>query len=128
MSRRGGRNKVYEEDSPEPEPKKQGKRSTQQPSTSQEPADDDEPGNWSCSVCTYRNNFESFKCEICESRQVYHSTYKHQNITFKQVSCYRKGTSTRKPRLNPSVVQQQTLVQLAVQQQSSQSPSTRLVL
>jgi hypothetical protein len=38
----------------------------------------------------------------------------------------RKGTSTRKPRLNPSVVQQQTLVQLAVQQQSSsQSPSTR---
>lgn len=47
-------------------------------------------------VCTYRNRHESFKCEICDTR---------------------KGTSTRKPRLNPTVVQQQTLVQtIAVQQ------------
>lgn len=69
MSRRGGRGKSYvDEDSPEPEPKRQGKRSSQQPSTSQETVDDDEPGNWSCSVCTYRNSFEAFKCEICESR------------------------------------------------------------
>ncbi|KAI1716294.1 zn-finger in ran binding protein and others domain-containing protein [Ditylenchus destructor] len=51
---------------------------------------------WDCTVCTYRNRHESFKCEICDTR---------------------KGTSTRKPRLNPTVVQQQTLVQtIAVQQ------------
>uniref|UniRef100_A0A915CPU3 RanBP2-type domain-containing protein n=1 Tax=Ditylenchus dipsaci TaxID=166011 RepID=A0A915CPU3_9BILA len=55
-----------------------------------------EPDSWECSVCTYRNQFAAFKCEICDTR---------------------KGTSTRKPRLNPSVVQQQTLVQtMAVQQ------------
>ena len=47
-------------------------------------------------VCTFRNEREAFKCQICDTR---------------------KGTSTRKPRLNPVVVQQQTIVQnLAVQQ------------
>lgn len=69
MSRRSGRNKAYEEDSPEPEARCLTKRSSHQPSTSQEaPAEDEEPGSWSCSVCTFRNNFESFKCEMCESR------------------------------------------------------------
>jgi len=54
-----------------------------------------DPGSWECTVCTFRNEREAFKCQICDTR---------------------KGTSTRKPRLNPVVVQQQTLVQnLAVQ-------------
>ncbi|KAI6175189.1 RanBP2-type domain-containing protein [Aphelenchoides fujianensis] len=98
--RRGGRARrsVSNDESPEPEPKR--KRASQQPSTSQETADSDdyEPGSWECSVCTYRNRYEAFKCEVCEAR---------------------KGTSTRKPRLNQSVViQQQALVHsLAVQQQ-----------
>ncbi|KAI6191881.1 RanBP2-type domain-containing protein [Aphelenchoides bicaudatus] len=105
MSRRGTvRNKAHDEESPEPEAKRSNKRSSQQPSTSQESAVDGEEG-WACAACTFKNSFESFKCEMCESR---------------------KGTSTRKPRLNPNVVQQQTLVQLAAQQQS-QSPSTRKV-
>ncbi|KAI1724466.1 zn-finger in ran binding protein and others domain-containing protein [Ditylenchus destructor] len=70
---------------------------------------DFEPGMWDCTVCTYRNRHELFKCEICDTR---------------------KGTSTRKPRLNPTVVQQQTLVQtiavqqtLAAQQQKKQRTS-----
>ncbi|KAI6195561.1 hypothetical protein M3Y99_01901200 [Aphelenchoides fujianensis] len=100
--RRGGRARrsVSHDESPEPEPKR--KRASQQPSTSQETADSDdyEPGSWECSVCTYRNRYEAFKCEVCEAR---------------------KGTSTRKPRLNQSVViQQQALVHsLAVQQQQT---------
>jgi len=38
---------------------------------------------WDCSVCTYKNNPEAFKCLMCDVR---------------------KGTSTRKPRLNPDLV------------------------
>ena len=41
---------------------------------------------WDCSVCTFRNNAEAFKCSMCDVR---------------------KGTSTRKPRLNPDLVAQQ---------------------
>lgn len=51
-------------------------------------------------VCTFRNKYEAFKCLMCDTR---------------------KGTSTRKPRLNPSVVQQQTLVQkMAVEVEKAQ--------
>nr|ACO15532.1 RING1 and YY1-binding protein [Caligus clemensi] len=38
---------------------------------------------WDCSVCTFRNNAEAFKCSMCDVR---------------------KGTSTRKPRLNADLV------------------------
>ncbi|KAB7495193.1 YY1-associated factor 2 [Armadillidium nasatum] len=38
---------------------------------------------WDCSVCTYRNPPEAFKCLMCDVR---------------------KGTSTRKPRLNAELV------------------------
>lgn len=41
---------------------------------------------WDCSVCTYRNTAEAFKCLMCDVR---------------------KGTSTRKPRLNAQLVAQQ---------------------
>jgi len=44
---------------------------------------------WDCSVCTYRNNAEAFKCSMCDVR---------------------KGTSTRKPRLNSTLVAQQAAV------------------
>ena len=43
-------------------------------------------GEWDCSVCTFKNNAEAFKCTMCDSR---------------------KGTSTRKPRLNDFVAAQQ---------------------
>ncbi|XP_055919587.1 YY1-associated factor 2 isoform X2 [Eupeodes corollae] len=41
---------------------------------------------WDCSVCTYKNTAEAFKCRMCDVR---------------------KGTSTRKPRLNSALVAQQ---------------------
>uniref|UniRef100_A0A183BSE8 RanBP2-type domain-containing protein n=2 Tax=Globodera pallida TaxID=36090 RepID=A0A183BSE8_GLOPA len=64
-----------------------------------------EPGSWECTVCTFRNRYEAFKCLMCDTR---------------------KGTSTRKPRLNPSVVQQQTLVQkLAVEVEKAQQKKQR---
>lgn len=45
---------------------------------------------WDCSVCTYRNTAEAFKCLVCDVR---------------------KGTSTRKPRINPQLVAQQVASQ-----------------
>ncbi|CRK90856.1 CLUMA_CG004546, isoform A [Clunio marinus] len=47
---------------------------------------------WDCSVCTFRNTAEAFKCLMCDVR---------------------KGTSTRKPRLNSALVSaQQAATQL----------------
>jgi len=54
-----------------------------------------EESHWDCSVCTYRNNAEAFKCLMCDIR---------------------KGTSTRKPRINPQLVAQ-------VAQQFNPAPS-----
>ncbi|XP_065333208.1 YY1-associated factor 2 isoform X2 [Cloeon dipterum] len=51
-----------------------------------------EENYWDCSVCTYRNNAEAFKCLMCDIR---------------------KGTSTRKPRINPQLVAQQVAQQFA---------------
>ncbi|XP_054280222.1 YY1-associated factor 2 [Macrosteles quadrilineatus] len=45
-----------------------------------------EENYWDCSVCTYRNTAEAFKCLMCDVR---------------------KGTSTRKPRINPQLAAQQ---------------------
>lgn len=56
----------------------------------------DSVDGWECSVCTFRNKAESFRCEMCDVR---------------------KGTSTRKPRLNSTVVEQQQTVQKFAQQQ-----------
>ena len=30
--------------------------------------DSDDIGSWECTVCTYRNRFEAFKCEMCDTR------------------------------------------------------------
>lgn len=27
-----------------------------------------EPGSWECTVCTFRNRHEAFKCEMCDTR------------------------------------------------------------
>lgn len=51
-----------------------------------------EDGSWDCSVCTYKNSQEAYKCEMCDVR---------------------KGTSTRKPRINPQIVAQQVAQQFA---------------
>uniref|UniRef100_A0A0A9VUT4 YY1-associated factor 2 n=1 Tax=Lygus hesperus TaxID=30085 RepID=A0A0A9VUT4_LYGHE len=49
-----------------------------------------EDNYWDCSVCTYRNTAEAFKCLMCDVR---------------------KGTSTRKPRINTQLVAQQAVPQ-----------------
>ncbi|KAL4641454.1 YY1-associated factor 2-like isoform X1 [Arapaima gigas] len=51
-----------------------------------------EDGYWDCSVCTFRNGAEAFKCMMCDVR---------------------KGTSTRKPRPVAQLVAQQVTQQFA---------------
>nr|VZI07142.1 unnamed protein product [Spirometra erinaceieuropaei] len=48
---------------------------------------------WDCSVCTYKNSPEAFRCEMCQTR---------------------KGTSTRKPKLNPQIVEEQSFIARAI--------------
>ncbi|KAM8822311.1 YY1-associated factor 2 [Synchiropus picturatus] len=63
------------------------KRSPTRPKRQPKPSDE---GFWDCSVCTYKNTAEAFKCMMCDVR---------------------KGTSTRKPRPVSQVVTQQQVTQ-----------------
>jgi len=66
------------------------KKSPTRPKRQPKPSDD---GYWDCSVCTYKNSAEAFKCMMCDVR---------------------KGTSTRKPRpVSQLVVSQQVTQQFA---------------
>uniref|UniRef100_A0A3B3QCK2 RING1 and YY1 binding protein b n=1 Tax=Paramormyrops kingsleyae TaxID=1676925 RepID=A0A3B3QCK2_9TELE len=66
------------------------KKSPTRPKRQAKPSADD--GFWDCSVCTFKNSAEAFKCSICDVR---------------------KGTSTRKPRINSQLVAQQVAQQYA---------------
>ncbi|KAM6981285.1 RING1 and YY1-binding protein B [Aplochiton taeniatus] len=66
------------------------KKSPTRPKRQAKPTADD--GYWDCSVCTFKNTAEAFKCSICDVR---------------------KGTSTRKPRINSQLVAQQVAQQYA---------------
>ena len=55
---------------------------------------DGEQSTWDCSVCTFTNSPEAFKCNMCDVR---------------------KGTSTRKPKLNQLIVAQQEATRLVSQ-------------
>uniref|UniRef100_A0AAR2LMU3 RanBP2-type domain-containing protein n=1 Tax=Pygocentrus nattereri TaxID=42514 RepID=A0AAR2LMU3_PYGNA len=66
------------------------KKSPTRPKRQAKPTADDR--YWDCSVCTFRNSAEAFKCSICDVR---------------------KGTSTRKPRINSQLVAQQVAQQYA---------------
>ncbi|XP_015909570.1 YY1-associated factor 2 isoform X2 [Parasteatoda tepidariorum] len=63
-----------------------------------------EENYWDCSVCTYRNTAEAFKCLMCDVR---------------------KGTSTRKPRINPQLVAQQVAQQYTPSQPKQKSLTPR---
>nr|XP_005910011.1 PREDICTED: RING1 and YY1-binding protein [Bos mutus] len=67
-----------------------GAKAQSGPKRQAKPAADE--GFWDCSVCTFRNSAEAFKCSICDVR---------------------KGTSTRKPRINSQLVAQQVAQQYA---------------
>ncbi|KAL2104034.1 hypothetical protein ACEWY4_000902 [Coilia grayii] len=66
------------------------KKSPTRPKRHAKPSPDD--GFWDCSVCTFKNSAEAFKCSMCDVR---------------------KGTSTRKPRINSQLVAQQVAQQFA---------------
>ncbi|XP_041721261.2 YY1-associated factor 2 [Coregonus clupeaformis] len=66
------------------------KKSPTRPKRQPKPSADE--GNWDCSVCTYKNTAEAFKCMMCDVR---------------------KGTSTRKPRPVSQLVAQQVAPQFA---------------
>ncbi|GMT03979.1 hypothetical protein PENTCL1PPCAC_26153 [Pristionchus entomophagus] len=63
--------------------------------------DGEEGSAWDCTVCTFKNKSEAFKCEICDTR---------------------KGTSTRKSRLTQEVQQMQSAVHHLVLQQHQKLP------
>lgn len=67
--------------------------------------DDEIINTWECSVCTYRNSAEAFKCLMCDVR---------------------KGTSTRKPRINPQLVAQQVARQQQQIQQQALKATAKL--
>ncbi|XP_048743485.1 RING1 and YY1-binding protein A-like [Ostrea edulis] len=60
-----------------------------------------EEGSWDCSVCTFQNPTEAYKCEMCDVR---------------------KGTSTRKPRLNAQIAAQQVAQQYVPPPQKKERP------
>lgn len=65
----------------------------------------DDAGWWDCSLCTYRNSAEKFKCEICDLR---------------------RGTSTRKPRCSAdTIVAQVVKQQEQIRQQTKAKPSPK---
>ncbi|XP_046878966.1 YY1-associated factor 2-like [Hypomesus transpacificus] len=66
------------------------KRSPTRPKRQPKPSSDE--AYWDCSVCTYKNTAEAFKCMMCDVR---------------------KGTSTRKPRPVSQLVSQQVTPQFA---------------
>lgn len=66
-----------------------------------------EEESWDCTVCTFKNSAEAFRCEMCQTR---------------------KGTSTRKPKLNPQIVEEQNLIARAIikeRQEESGEPNRR---
>ena len=63
----------------------------------------DDVGWWDCSLCTYKNSADKFKCEICDLR---------------------RGTSTRKPRCNAdTIVAQVVKQQEQIRQQTRAKPA-----
>lgn len=66
------------------------KKSPTRPKRQSKPSSDER--YWDCSVCTFRNSAEAFKCMMCDVR---------------------KGTSTRKPRPVSQLVAQQVTQQFA---------------
>ncbi|GMT32323.1 hypothetical protein PFISCL1PPCAC_23620 [Pristionchus fissidentatus] len=69
--------------------------------TKEKSVDKDGEEAWDCTVCTFKNRSEAFKCEMCDTR---------------------KGTSTRKSRLTHEVQQMQSAVHHLVLQQHQKLP------
>ncbi|XP_060047544.1 YY1-associated factor 2 isoform X2 [Erinaceus europaeus] len=70
-----------------------------------QPKPSSEEGYWDCSVCTFRNSAEAFKCMMCDVR---------------------KGTSTRKPRPVSQLVAQQVTQQFVPPTQSKKEKKDKV--
>lgn len=79
------------------------KKSPTRPKRQPKPASDE--GYWDCSVCTFRNSAEAFKCMMCDVR---------------------KGTSTRKPRPVSQLVAQQVTQQFVPPTQSKKEKKDKV--
>ncbi|XP_053572703.1 YY1-associated factor 2 [Bombina bombina] len=79
------------------------KKSPTRPKRQPKPSSDD--GYWDCSVCTFRNSAEAFKCLMCDVR---------------------KGTSTRKPRPVSQLVAQQVTPQFVPPMQSKKEKKDKV--
>uniref|UniRef100_A0A8V0XEM9 YY1 associated factor 2 n=1 Tax=Gallus gallus TaxID=9031 RepID=A0A8V0XEM9_CHICK len=79
------------------------KKSPTRPKRQPKPSSDE--GYWDCSVCTFRNSAEAFKCMMCDVR---------------------KGTSTRKPRPVSQLVAQQVPQQFVPPTQSKKEKKDKV--
>ncbi|XP_053108692.1 YY1-associated factor 2 isoform X3 [Hemicordylus capensis] len=79
------------------------KKSPTRPKRQPKPSSDE--GYWDCSVCTFRNSAEAFKCMMCDVR---------------------KGTSTRKPRPVSQLVAQQVTQQFVPPTQSKKEKKDKV--
>ncbi|XP_029471312.1 YY1-associated factor 2 isoform X1 [Rhinatrema bivittatum] len=70
-----------------------------------QPKPSSEEGYWDCSVCTFKNSAEAFKCMMCDVR---------------------KGTSTRKPRPVSQLVAQQVTQQFVPPIQSKKEKKDKV--
>ncbi|NXC25178.1 YAF2 factor, partial [Campylorhamphus procurvoides] len=70
-----------------------------------QPKPSSDEGDWDCSVCTFRNSAEAFKCLMCDVR---------------------KGTSTRKPRPVSQLVAQQVPQQFVPPTQSKKEKKDKV--
>ncbi|XP_069759401.1 YY1-associated factor 2 isoform X4 [Narcine bancroftii] len=80
------------------------KKSPTRPKRQPKPSTDE--GYWDCSVCTFRNSAEAFKCSMCDVRKGT-STRPSFGRTAKQPGCHRK------PRPVSQLVAQQVTQQFA---------------
>ncbi|XP_059679295.1 RING1 and YY1-binding protein isoform X2 [Gavia stellata] len=90
------------------------KKSPTRPKRQAKPAADE--GFWDCSVCTFRNSAEAFKCSICDVRKGTSTRYDLFKVlvsgagTQRDLSFYCRY---RKPRINSQLVAQQVAQQYA---------------
>ncbi|XP_068132657.1 YY1-associated factor 2 [Hyperolius riggenbachi] len=79
------------------------KKSPTRPKRQPKPSSDE--GYWDCSVCTFKNSAEAFKCLMCDVR---------------------KGTSTRKPRPVAQLVSQQVTQQFVPPMQAKKEKKDKV--
>uniref|UniRef100_A0A672NUF6 RING1 and YY1-binding protein B n=1 Tax=Sinocyclocheilus grahami TaxID=75366 RepID=A0A672NUF6_SINGR len=84
------------------------KKSPTRPKRQAKPTADD--GFWDCSVCTFRNSAEAFKCSICDVRKGTSTS----GVSAALALTINSVRPHRKPRINSQLVAQQVAQQYAI--------------